>query len=68
MHGLLVCATTNMYQESWEEVPLEVSGGHVLDSISLPLKILSKTLSVPTKLSMIRKTISINSLKNVNVL
>lgn len=49
-------------------MPLEFSEGHVLDSISLHLKMLSKTLSVPTKFSMIRKTISINSLKNVNVL
>lgn len=44
-------------------MPLEFSGGHELDSISLPLKMLSKTLSEPTKFSMIKKTISINSLE-----
>lgn len=42
---------------------LEFSGGRVCDSISLPLKMLSKTLSGPTKISMIKKTISINSLE-----
>jgi len=46
-----------------EEVPLEFSGRRVRDSISLPLKMIRKTLSVPTKLSMIKKIISINSLE-----
>lgn len=46
-----------------EEVPLQFSGGHVHDSISLPLKLLSKNPLVLTKLSVIKKTISINSLE-----
>lgn len=58
------CASISVYLElGREEVPWQFSGGHVHDSISLPLKLLSKTLSVLTKLSMIKKTISINSLE-----